>query len=143
MSRRAFLELSGSTALLAAAGCAKARPGRPAPQNKTKIIRMAVVGGGFGASFYWHEHPYCNVTAVTDLRQDRRDILRDRYKCDSVYDSLEQMLKKANDIDAVAIFVPEPGTACTLAFGLLSLASARRYSRPRAFTKHSPTGASN
>ena len=34
---------------------------------------MGVVGGGFGSSFQWHEHPNCIVTGVTDLRADRRE----------------------------------------------------------------------
>ena len=71
-------------------------------------LRMAVVGGGFGSSFYWHEHPQCVVTAVTDLYAVRRTKLRDAYRCDNVYDSLEDMLKKRNDLDAIAIFSDAP-----------------------------------
>jgi predicted dehydrogenase len=41
---------------------------------------------------------------VTDLRPDRRDLLRQRYRCDAVYDSLEEMIQKARDIEAVAVF---------------------------------------
>ena len=65
---------------------------------------MAVVGGGFGAGFWWHQHPNCVVTGVSDLRPDRRERLRAHYKCDTVYDSLETMVKQARDIDAVAVF---------------------------------------
>ncbi len=65
---------------------------------------MGVVGGGFGSSFQWHEHPNCVVTGVTDLRPDRRDKLRKVYKCDKSYDSLEIMARKAKDIDAVAVY---------------------------------------
>lgn len=87
--RRAFL---GQTAAFAAM-----------PQSDKKI-RLAVVGGGFGATFHFHEHPNCLVTAVTDLYAERRKRLRDHYKCDSVYDSMEDMLSKRRDLDAVAIF---------------------------------------
>ncbi len=76
--------------------------------DTSRKVRIGVVGGGFGASFHWHEDPNCVVTGVTDLRADRRDILRKRYQCDSVYDSLEVMIQKARDIDAVAIFTEAP-----------------------------------
>ena len=71
----------------------------------SKKIRVAVLGGGFGCSFQWHEHPNCEVVAVTDLYPSRRKALRDTYGCDSVYESFEDLLKKrAKDIDAVAVF---------------------------------------
>ena len=79
-----------------------------ANQSNPKKIRMAVVGGGFGASFHWHEHPQCTVTAVTDLYPVRRERLRKNYDCDSVYDSLEDLLKKRRDLDAVAVFSDAP-----------------------------------
>ena len=34
---------------------------------------MGVVGGGFGAGFYWHEHPNCTVTGVTDLLKELKE----------------------------------------------------------------------
>lgn len=70
---------------------------------------MAVVGGGFGAGFWWHEHPDCEVTAVTDLRADRRQALVARYGCKDAFDSLETMLKEAaGTFDAVAVFSGAP-----------------------------------
>ena len=45
---------------------------------------------------------------MTDLYAVRRTKLRDAYRCDSVYDSLEDMLKKRNDLDATAIFSDAP-----------------------------------
>jgi len=107
VSRRSFLELSGVTALLAT-GDLLTRAGRAYPQETGKKIRMGVVGGGFGAGFWWHEHPNCVVTGVTDLYPQRREILRNRYGCDKVYDSLEIMIKDAQDIDAVAVFSGAP-----------------------------------
>lgn len=108
MSRRSFLERSTDSVAgaIAAAGGLSAlmNPGRAYPAGKTDKVRLAVVGGGFGSRFYWHLHPNCEVTAVTDLRPDRREILRRTYKCDNVYDSLEQMIKKEKNVDAVAIF---------------------------------------
>ncbi len=103
LSRRSFLELSGSTAVLTAGGL-MTQAGRAYAAETGKAIRMGVIGGGFGATFHWHEHPNCVVTGVTDLRPDRRQRLRKRYACDAAYDSLEEMIKQARDIDAVAIF---------------------------------------
>ena len=77
-------------------------------QDTARKVRLAVVGGGFGATFHWHEHPQCVVSAVTDLYAVRRDRLRNAYRCDSVYDSLEDLLKKRRDLDAVAIFSDAP-----------------------------------
>ena len=74
-----------------------------------KKIRMAVVGGGFGACYFWHLHPNAVVTAVTDLREDRRKSLQNYYRCDAVYPSMEVMLETAPDtFDAVAVFTPAP-----------------------------------
>ena len=85
-----------------------AAAGSAAAQSAVKKIRLAVVGGGFGTSFYFHEHPQCEVTAVTDLYAERRQRLRDTYRCDNVYESLEEMLKRRRDLDAVAIFSDVP-----------------------------------
>ncbi len=103
ITRRDFLEWSGSAGTLAAAGLLS-QAGHAYTQESGKTLRMGVVGGGFGASFHWHEHPNCVVTGVTDLRADRRKRLQDHYKCSTAYDSLEIMAKEAEDIDAVAIF---------------------------------------
>jgi predicted dehydrogenase len=65
---------------------------------------MGVVGGGFGATFHWHQHPHCVITGVTDLYPQRRERLKNHYGCDAVYDSLEEMIRQARDIDAVAVF---------------------------------------
>ncbi len=73
-------------ALLASAGTAW-----PKDTAADRKIRIAVVGGGFGASFQWHQHPRCVVTGVTDLRPERRQRLRATYRCGAVYDSLETM----------------------------------------------------
>ena len=111
MSRRSFLGFSGTAAGLAVAGATLGYVGRAYPGQTRKKIRMGVVGGGFGASFHWHEHPRCVVTGVTDLFPGRRAGLKQHYKCDKVYDSLEIMLKEAKDIDAVAIFSGAPDHA--------------------------------
>jgi predicted dehydrogenase len=103
-SRRSFLEVSGAAAALIASGDLLIRAGRAYPQGTGQTIRMGVVGGGFGATFHWHEHPNCVITGVTDLYPERRERLKNHYRCDVVYDSLEEMIQQARDIDAVAIF---------------------------------------
>jgi len=111
-SRRKFLELTGTAAArLAAAGATLGYVGRAYPAESSRKVRIGVVGGGFGAGFHWHEHPNCVVTGVTDLFPGRRAALKNRYKCDKVYDSLEIMLKEAKDIDAVAVFSGAPDHA--------------------------------
>lgn len=103
VARRTFLQWTGAATALSAAGLLT-QAGRAYPSESGRQVRLGVVGGGFGASFHWHEHPNCKVTGVTDLRPERRKVLRDAYRCDTVYDSLETMLKQARDIDAVAVF---------------------------------------
>jgi len=101
-SRREFLR--GSAAVLATVAAA-----RPAAAVNTapKKIRIGVVGGGFGCSFQWHEHPDCTVEAVSDLRPERRDRLMKTYGCGKSYESLEKLALDEN-IDAVAVFTDGP-----------------------------------
>jgi predicted dehydrogenase len=97
---------------LAATGVALAASAAPSPlfadvPPASKKIRLGIVGGRFGATFQFHEHPNCTVAAVSDLRPDRRAHLMKAYRCDKSYDSLEQLVQ-APDLDAVAIFTPAP-----------------------------------
>lgn len=105
-TRRDILFATGALALQAQQPGHKA--GKPAPAGSTKKIRLGVAGGGFGAGFFFHEHPNCEVTAVTDLRTDRRKRLQEVYRCKTGYESLEQMLALEKRLDAVAIFTPPP-----------------------------------
>ena len=68
LSRRQFLK-SGAVV----AGAALPLYSTLAVNAAPKKIRMGVVGGGFGTSFQWHEHPDCVVEAVSDLRPERRE----------------------------------------------------------------------
>lgn len=111
VSRRSFLRKgAGAAAVIAAAGgieaLTKAGPAYPADSDRT--IRLAVVGGGFGADQHWHLHPNCEVTAVTDLRPGRREKLQKTYDCDTAYDSLQEMIQEESNVDAVAIFSGAP-----------------------------------
>ena len=103
LSRRQFLK-SGA---LAVAITAIATPRLVAADTSPKRIRIGVVGGGFGASFLWDEHPDCIVEAVSDLRPERRERLMKTYKCANSYDSLEELVKDPK-IDAVAVFTDGP-----------------------------------
>ena len=104
ISRRALV---GSGAAAAAATFFRTQVAQAVP--KSKRIRIGVVGGRFGAAFYWHEHPNCTVAAVTDLRPERRERLRRVYRCDNVFDSMEEMIRKyGKHLDALAIFTEAP-----------------------------------
>lgn len=99
--------LSTATAIAAGAVIAPALSfAQPGPRASKKI-RMGVVGGGFGTSFQWHEHPDCIVEAVSDLRPERRSLLSRVYKCQKTYESLEILITDKN-IDGVAIFTGAP-----------------------------------
>lgn len=100
-TRRVVLQ-SGTAAALAAA----ARPAFAA-NTAPKKIRIGIVGGRFGRSFQWHEHPDCIVAAVSDLRPERRDGLMQTYRCQKSYPSLEELVKDPQ-IDAVGVFTEGP-----------------------------------
>lgn len=102
-SRRDFLKRSG----VALAGLTAAAQASPAINTAPRKVRIGVVGGGFGASFQWHEHPDCVVEAVSDLRGERRKRLMKTYKCSKAYNSLEELVLDKK-IDAVAIFTEAP-----------------------------------
>lgn len=89
-SRRALLALAASTA--AGAG---------------RKLRIGIVGGRFGTSFQFHEHPNCVVEAVSDLRNDRRAALSKTYSCGKEYPSLDEMLRDGR-VEAVGLFTPAP-----------------------------------
>lgn len=110
-SRRDLLKgtLAGTVSVLGASAFLQ-KASANLPQNKK--IRIAVVGGGFGLCYFWHLHPNSQVTAVTDLFEDRRQKLKEYYKCDAVFPSMEIMLEEAPDsFDAVAVFTPAPDHA--------------------------------
>jgi predicted dehydrogenase len=106
MKRRRDLLFGAGGLLLAQTAKAATRVGRPVPVGSTRKIRLAVIGGGFGADFSFHEHPNCVLAAVSDLRADRRKRLMEHYRCDNMYNSLEEMLEKEKRLDAVALFTP-------------------------------------
>jgi predicted dehydrogenase len=106
LNRRKFVSMIG----LASAGLAISPRFAFAKSNSDRKIRMAIVGGGFGSGFYFHEHPDCIVEAVSDLRADRRDILMKVYNCKKSYESLEKLLFDKK-VEAVFIATPAPDHA--------------------------------
>jgi predicted dehydrogenase len=102
-SRRDFMKRGG----FALAGTLLASQSGLAVNTAPRKVRIGVVGGGFGCSFQWHEHPDCIVQAVSDLRESRRKLLMRVYNCRKAYNSLEELVL-ARDIDAVAVFTDGP-----------------------------------
>jgi predicted dehydrogenase len=100
-TRRQALKLGASVALATTLGSARSSIG------ETRKTRIGVVGGRFGLSFQFHEHPDCIVQAVSDLRPERRKSLMQTYKCSTSYDSLEEMVLDP-DIDAIGLFTDAP-----------------------------------
>lgn len=78
-----------------------------ATDPSSRKIRIGIVGGRFGRSFQFHEHPNCIVEAVSDLRPERNKALMDTYQCSKSYPSLEALVKDRN-IDAIGVFTEGP-----------------------------------
>ncbi len=73
-------------------------------------VRVGIIGGRFGATFQFHEHPDCVVEAVSDLREDRRNHLMKTYGCQKSYPSLKHLLTDPK-VDAVFLATPAPDHA--------------------------------
>lgn len=106
-SRRRFIRIAGIGA--AAAAVLPAFAGATLPATG-KVVRIGIVGGRFGLSFQFHEHPNCKVEAVSDLRPDRREKLMQTYRCSKSYESLEKLLQDRN-VEAVFIATGAPDHA--------------------------------
>ncbi len=109
MSRRIFLGKAGGVVLGVSGALASdshtSVPDNPLQSNRK--IRIGVVGGGFGCSFQWHEHPNCIVEAVSDLQEERKKTLMEVYQCSKNYDSLEELVMDDN-LEAVGVFTDAP-----------------------------------
>lgn len=113
MTRRELIEKTLTASAVAGVGAISSKAATvetDSPLRSDRRIRIGVVGGGFGRSFQWHEHPNCIVHAVSDLRKDRRDGLMQTYHCDRSYESLEKLILD-KDIEAVAVFTGAPDHA--------------------------------
>jgi predicted dehydrogenase len=118
VSRRSFL-VTGTALTLAAAAArrsvaASSNVAVPAstyvPIPGGKKLRIAVVGGNFGLAWPWNLHPNCEVTAVADLFADRRERLKQQFRCDNVYGEFHPLLKDPK-VDAVALYTYGPDHA--------------------------------
>jgi predicted dehydrogenase len=118
VSRREFL--AGGTALtlaavaphevLATATAPQVAAPKYSPLPGGKKLRIGVVGGNFGLAWPWHLHPNCEVTAVADLFDDRREALKKSFRCDNAYTEFHPMLKDPK-VDAVALYTYAPDHA--------------------------------
>ncbi len=77
----------------------------PAVRAAAKPVRVGIVGGRFGATFQWHLHPGCRVTAVCDQEEQALQNLSNVYRCGNTFSSFSEMLKSA-ELDAVGVFTP-------------------------------------
>lgn len=103
-TRRTFLHNAGLATAALAAGSRFSFAGEPVSSRK---VRVGVVGGRFGLTFQFHEHPNCTVEAVSDLRPDRRAALQKVYRCAKAHDSLDTLLRD-REIEAVFLATPAP-----------------------------------
>jgi len=103
MNRRSFM--AAAAASLAAPAVLGAQGAAPAKEGP--VLRIGVIGGRFGAQFYWHEHPRCRVSAVCDILDEPLEDLKRTYRCDRGYKDWREMLKD-REVDAVAVFTPAP-----------------------------------
>jgi predicted dehydrogenase len=78
-----------------------------AADTSPRKVRVGIVGGRFGLSFQFQDHPDCIVEAVSDLRADRCAALAKTYRCAKTYPSLAELLKDPK-IDAVCLFTDAP-----------------------------------
>ncbi len=116
ISRRRFLHQAGTVTLAAGAAASTVESALAATfptassikhYPAAKKLRIGVVGGNWGTYFPWHLHTDCEVTAVADLRADRRNLLMEKFHCSNAYAEFHPMLKDPK-VDAVAIFTGAP-----------------------------------
>lgn len=106
-NRRKFINMAGIGASALAVSPRFAFAGEPTNDRK---VRIGIVGGRFGAGFFFHEHPNCIVEAVSDLIRARRETLMRVYQCSKSYESLDLLLKDPK-VEAVFIATPAPDHA--------------------------------
>jgi len=112
IDRREFLRAGLAVGVAGAVATAAAdirdeMAGAYKPLDPGRKVKIGVVGGGFGSSFFWHLHPNCVVHAVSDLIPERRDLLMNCYQCGLAYESLEKLVQD-DEIEAVAVATGQP-----------------------------------
>jgi predicted dehydrogenase len=107
INRRFFVtQLTAGATVLGSAPQILAQDKKSYPKSD-RLVRIGIVGGRFGASFQWHEHPNCKVTAVCDIRKDRLENLKSTYLCDTGYTNFRDIIADKN-VDAIGVFTPAP-----------------------------------
>lgn len=107
VTRRQFISMAGLGVSSLALNSRFAFAGEPKSDRK---VHVGIVGGRFGAGFYFHEHPNCIVEAVSDLIPSRRAHLEKVYHCAKSYQSLDLLLQDTK-VEAVFIATPAPDHA--------------------------------
>lgn len=77
-------------------------------------IKVGLVGHGvckFAVQFGFQDHPNVEIVAVSDLFPDRLAEMAKMARCNRTYSSLEEMLKKDKDIEAVFLATDAPSHA--------------------------------
>lgn len=77
-------------------------------------VKVGIVGYGvcqFGSQFGFQNHPNVEVVAVSDLFAERCDGLAKACRCERKYASLEEMLEKDKEIEAVFVATDAPSHA--------------------------------
>ena len=104
-TRRHFLTGAVSAAIVGGAAPRMRAEEKSQGKKSAQVVRLGIVGGNFGSSFFWHLHPNSKVTAVCDIRQDRLERLQKTYRCSTGYKSFKDLVADKN-VDAVGIFTP-------------------------------------
>jgi predicted dehydrogenase len=84
-----------------------ASPILAAADTSPRKVRIGIVGGRFGLTFQFQDHPDCIVEAVSDLRPERLAALAKTYRCSKTYPSLAELLRDPK-IEAVCLFTDAP-----------------------------------
>ncbi|MFC2076132.1 Gfo/Idh/MocA family protein [candidate division KSB1 bacterium] len=107
LSRRKFISgTAAAAASLAVAPQILVKNSEAFPKSD-KLLKIGIIGGRFGTSFQWHEHPNCKVTAVCDIRPNPLQRLKKVYGCDIGYKNYRDLIADKN-VDAVGVFTPAP-----------------------------------
>lgn len=78
-----------------------------AADTAPRKVRVGIVGGRFGLTFQFQDHPDCIVEAVAELRPDRLAALAKTYRCSKTYASLAELLRDPK-VEAVCLFTDGP-----------------------------------
>jgi predicted dehydrogenase len=107
LTRREFLAAAAGAASTAGAAERTWAGDTPLADGALRPVRLAVVGGGFGATFPFRGRSDIVVTAACDPDPAARDRLRRAYRPAVLCERFDQLLALP-EVDAVAVFSPGP-----------------------------------